>query len=190
LTAKRRGKDILLPLRGQKGVHRLRRLPVHCGRGVAVEVEGNGDLTVSQYVGHELGVHPLAEKQGSGRVAQVVKTDAGQVGLLQQAAEGASDKDGRLYGPAHLVGKDKTFSSQAGPRRSRSPSWRALWRRSALTAASLSITGRRDGYGPSLAHPGTNHLWRVAGLPLPVGWRHPCPHCASRGPAAPLASYL
>jgi len=83
------------------------RLPVHRWRGVAIKVQGDGDGSVAQHIGHQLGVDPLPQQQRGGAMPEIVKTDVGKASPLQEPPEGPPDKVSGLYGVAYSVGEDE-----------------------------------------------------------------------------------
>lgn len=62
---------------------------------------------MTEHVAHDLGVHPFAEEQGRGSVAQVVETDLRKGQSLQQGMEVPLDQVLAAQRPADMVREDQ-----------------------------------------------------------------------------------
>ena len=71
----------------QDRIECLGRLPLHRRRDVRVEVERRADLRMPEHLRDDLRMHALAQQQGRGGMAEVVKANAGQASALQQRLE-------------------------------------------------------------------------------------------------------
>ena len=65
---------------------------------MAVGIKRDGDLRVTEHLLNDLRVHAFSQCQGCGRVAEVVETDPGQTGLLQQRLKGPPPEATLLHG--------------------------------------------------------------------------------------------
>src|SRR5262249_11098648 len=77
------------------------------GEHMAVDVQRDGDLGVTQELRNDLGIDPSAEEQRRSRMAQVMEADAGQPCFLQERVQLPPKHLDAVEWTSNAVGEDE-----------------------------------------------------------------------------------
>ena len=74
---------------------------------MGVDIQRQPNTAMPKEFADHFGMDPLLQEQGSGRMAQVVKTDMREPGFIEQWPKGAAEKIPRFHRLPDLVRKDE-----------------------------------------------------------------------------------